>query len=168
MSYGPLRIVRQPYAFGAPTTEDKVKEYWQKLARIAPAEVTGFYLTFRPMVVGALSPQQIPTDVWAPWWPWLCVALVVFVRIWATKKDKWWEAQWPAVAVSTAAFILWVVSMGHYMAYLSDWTPLRDPRTSGICAAIFTFVAPYFYAGDPPPKPEREHSLKEDPTHAGA
>jgi hypothetical protein len=93
-------------------------------------------------------------DTLAPWWPWIGVGLVVFVRIWATHGSPWWRAQWGAVAIATIAFILWVITMGHFMAYLSDWALLKDPRVSGILAAVFTFLAPYFYHGDPPPAPK--------------
>ncbi len=128
----------------------------------APAEVTGFYLTFRPMVIGNLTSDQVPLDILAPWWPWICVVLVVFVRAWATRGASWRDPQWLAVAISTAAFILWVVTMGHYMAYLGDWSLMRDPRVSGILAALFTFVVPYFYRGDPPPKPSAAHQSAGD------
>jgi hypothetical protein len=168
MADGPLRIVQQPRAFGEPTAEEKIKEYWQKLARIAPAEVTGFYLTFRPMVIGNLTADQIPKDFLAPWWPWICVGLVVFVRVWATHRDKWWRAQWKPVAIATIAFILWVITMGHYMAYLSDWVLLKDPRVSGILAAVFTFLAPYIYKGDPPPKPPPAANKTEEPAVRGS
>ncbi len=32
MSYGPLRIVRQPRAFGDVTVDEKVQKCWQRLA----------------------------------------------------------------------------------------------------------------------------------------
>jgi hypothetical protein len=153
MAYGPLRVYRKPGVYGDLTAEQKIKDYWEKLSRLAPAEVTGFYLTFRPMVIGSLAPDQVPRDTLAPWWPWICVGLVVLVRVWATHGATWRNVQWKAVAIATVAFILWVITMGHYMAYLSDWTLLRDPRISGILAAVFTFVVPHFYSGDPPPAP---------------
>ena len=153
VSSGPLRIIQRPRAFGESKGEAGLKEYWEKLAKLAPAEVTGFYLTFRPLVVGSLTPEQIQKDTLAPWWPWIGVLLVIFVRCWATKGSKGWRPQWGAVAISTGAFILWVTTMGHYMAYLSDWRLLQDPRVAAIAAAVFTFLAPYLYPGDPPPKP---------------
>jgi hypothetical protein len=147
---GPLRIIRRPTAFGA--TSPEIQDYWKKLAMLAPSEVTGFYLTFRPMVVGKLTEEQIKTDALVQWWPWVGVALVVFVRAWATQNTSWRDAQWKAVAISTVAFMFWVLTMGHHMAYLSNWLNLR---VAGILAAVFTFVVPYFYQGDPPPRPEQ-------------
>lgn len=161
MSIGPLRIIRQPRAFGA--ASDPLKEYWNKLARLAPAEVTGFYLTFRPMIVGALTPQQIPKDSLAPLWPWIGIALVIFVRWWATRGEKWWQPQWGAIAISTIAFLLWTITMGHYVAYLSEWAFFKDPRVSGALAAVFTFLAPYLYKGDPPPAPQPQPAPPKGP-----
>ena len=153
MANGPLRIFSRPRAFGEGDGEANLKEYWEKLARLAPSEVTGFYLTFRPMVIGSLTTDQIPQDSLAAWWPWIGVGLVLFVRAWATHGSSWWRAPWGAVAISTVAFILWVLTMGHHMAMLGDLAILKDPRVSGILAAVFTFVIPYFYPGAPPPKP---------------
>lgn len=152
-TYGALRIVRRPRALGAQGEE--IQEYWERLARIAPSEVTGFYLTFRPLVVGDLSAEEIRSDILAPWWPWIGVALVLFVRVWATRgSPKWSSAQWLPVTVATLAFVLWVVTMGHYIAFLSDLAVLKDARVSAVLAAVFTFVVPYFYKGDPPPAPK--------------
>ena len=89
MSQGPLRIVRRPKAYGESTTEAKVKDYFVKLASMAPAEVTGFYLTFRPVVVGNLSAEQIRADWLARVYPWICVGLVVLVKLWATHNGRW-------------------------------------------------------------------------------
>jgi hypothetical protein len=146
---GPLRIVRRPTAWGADGPPE-IKDYWEKLAKLAPSEVTGFYLTFRPMVVGKLGEKELSADALAQWWPWMGVALVIFVRTWATRGDSWRDAQWKAVAISTIAFLLWVLTMGHHIAYLSSWV---DQRIAGILAAVFTFVIPYCYQGDPPPRP---------------
>lgn len=153
MGTGPLRIVRRPKAYGAPTAETKIKDYFLKLASVAPAEVTGFYLTFRPVVVGTFTAQQIREDALARWYPWIAVVLVVFVKLWATHQDRWWRGQWKAVFISTFAFILWVVTMGHYMAIIGDWGWLKDPRYTAVLAGVFTFVLPYIYSGDPPPAP---------------
>jgi uncharacterized membrane protein YhaH (DUF805 family) len=145
---GPLRIVRHATAFGAGSPG--LKDYWEKLAKLAPSEVTGFYLTFRPMVVGKLTDEQIATDPLAQWWPWIGIALVVFVRAWATQNTSLRDAQWKAVGISAIAFILWVLTMGHHVAYVSNWI---DLRIAGILAAVFTFVIPYCYQGDPPQAP---------------
>jgi hypothetical protein len=142
----------------------EIKDYWEKLAMLAPSEVTGFYLTFRPMVVGKVDEvaqkaaeaagkiaDKAP-DALVQWWPWIGVALVIFVRAWATQGSSWRDAQWKAVTISAVAFVLWVLTMGHHIAYISDWV---DLRIAGILAAVFTFVIPYFYQGDPPPKPQQ-------------
>jgi hypothetical protein len=154
MSEGPLRILRRPRAFGETKNEALVREYWQKLALMAPSEVTGFYLTFRPLVIGNLTPDEIRTDALASWWPWIGVALVVLVRLWATHRGPWWKGQFGAVSIATVAFILWVITMGHYVAYLSDLTIIQDRRIPAVFAAVFTFIGPYFYKGDPPPAPK--------------
>lgn len=111
-------------------------------------------MTFRPIVVAKLTVQQVQEDTLARWYPWICVVLVVIVKLWATHRDVWWRGQWKAVTISTIAFILWVVTMGHYMAIIGDFNWLKDPRYSAVLAGVFTFVLPYIYKGDPPPAPK--------------
>lgn len=164
MSQGPLRIIKWPKAYGddAPASvkiEAGIKDYFVKLASIAPATVTGFYLTFRPLVIGNLTPEQVRADWLAPWFPWICVALAVLVKIWETHRGKWWQGQWGAVGISTFAFLLWVISMGHYMAIIGDWNWLKDARVAPLLVGVFTFVLALLVKGDPPPKP---------PAHGGS
>lgn len=150
--YGPLRIVRWPRAMGAASSQDQISEYWQKLARMAPAEVTGFYLTFRAIAVGDLTKEQIASDHIAANWPWVGVVLVVLVKALATRRTaSIFSAQRGAVAISSIAFVFWVLTMDHYISFVSAFA---DRRVSALGAALFTFVVPYFYKGDPPPRPE--------------
>lgn len=150
MSAGPLRIIRQPAAYGA---TNPAKEYWDKLARLAPTEVTAFYLALRPMVMANLKPDEVAKDTLAPWWPWIGLGLVLFVRWWGTRGEKWWKPQWGAIAIAMAAFLLWTITMGHYVAYLSEWAFIKDARVVGVIAGLFTFVVPYYYKPDAPPAP---------------
>lgn len=171
MSQGPLRIVRTAKAMGEQTAQDRIQEQWKKLLSIAPAEVTGFYLTLRPAMVGNLTPEQVRADWLASWFPWICVVLAIAVKAWATHKDRWWKAQWGAVAISTCAFFLWVITMGHYMAVVGDWPLLKDTRLSLLATGLFTFLIPYFYKGDLPQRPPRHEDdpLQEKPkTNGGA
>lgn len=168
MTQGPLRIIRRPAAMGAQTAEDRIKDYFVKLASIAPAEVTGFYLTFRPVVVGNLTPDQVRADTLARWYPWIGVALVIAVKLWATHDGPWWRGQWPAVVISTLAFILWVITMGHYMAIIGDWTWLKDARVATVLAGVFTFVLAVFYKGDPPAATQQAQPRATQQAHAGS
>ena len=149
-TYGPLRIVRRLRAFG--DQKAGVAEYFERLALMAPAEVTGFYLTFRPVVIGDKDPA---TDEFVLFWPVICLLLAIFVRAWATRKNSsLLSAQPVAVAVAALAFLFWVLAMGHQVSWLSSQWPFTDTRAATIGAAIFTFVIPYFYKGDPPPAPQ--------------
>jgi hypothetical protein len=161
MSQGPLRIIRWPKAYGTDASvkdkvEDGIKDYFVKLASIAPTAVTGFYLTFRPMVIGNLTAEQVRADWLAGWYPWICVGLAIVVKTWETHQGEWWRGQWKAVAISTVAFMLWVISMGHYMAIIGDWAWLKDPRFATLLVGVFTFVITIFVKGDPPAKPQGE------------
>lgn len=154
---GPYRIVQQPRAFGTePSASVKVKELFDRLSRMAPSEVTGIYLALYPTVVGNLTPAQVPKDWLASFWPWCCAVLVVIVKGAGTSKHfKLSTVQWGAVATSVFAFIFWVMTMGHYIAFLSDLPFLRDSRVHAVGAVLFTFVIPYFVKGDPPERPRQ-------------
>lgn len=159
MSDGPLRVIRWPKAYGEGASlgdkaQAEIKDYFVKLASIAPAAVTGFYLTFRPVVVGSLTADQVRADWLAPWFPWICVALAILVKTWETHRGQWWRGQPGPVAISTCAFLLWVISMGHYMAIIGDWNWLKDPRVAPVLVGLFTFVVTVFVKGDPPSKPQ--------------
>jgi hypothetical protein len=95
------------------------------------------------------------------------VALVVLVKLWATHDVRFWRGQWKAVLISTCAFILWVITMGHYMAIIGDWGWLKDSRYSVVLAGVFTFVLPYLYKGDPPPAPKPAAEKPKPPEDGG-
>lgn len=149
MAEGPLRIVRRGRAYGA--GDATVEDYWKRLAAMAPAEVTGFYLTFHAFLISGRTPEQLSSDGLVSWWPWICFLLAILVRWWATRDGEDWRTGQPIpTAVAALAFVLWVLALGHNIAFISDLPIFADDRVPAILAAVATFVVPIFYKGDPP------------------
>lgn len=152
---GPLRIINRNAAYGggqAPPTNG-LAEYTKRLALMVPSEVTAFYVSMHPFVVGDLKPEQLRND-FAAWVPWICTLLVIIVKAAGTRDQRGWRSVQPVpVLFATVAFMLWVLTLGHYVAIISDWSMVQNSRAIGFIAALFTFGVPYFYRGDPPPKP---------------
>ena len=164
---GPLRIINKPSAFGGgpKPAAAGIAKYSEKLALMAPSEVTAFYVSTHPFVVGNLTVAQLRGD-FAAWVPWICVGLVIVVKALGTRgKTGWSSVQLIPVAFATIAFVLWVLTMGHYMAILSDWSIVQNSRALGFIAALFTFGVPYFYKGSPPDRPEPAGGAQGGDTH---
>lgn len=147
---GPWRIVRSNRAF-AGDGRSQLDEYLDKLARMAPTEVVAFYLGLRPFIVSALTEAETHTDSVARWWPLICAALAIVVRIRGTHAaGTRWSGQAAPIVIAVIAFLLWVLAMGHDIAVISSLLP-GDRRIPALAGAVFTFVVPYFYQGERPP-----------------
>lgn len=151
-SGGPLRIVKSAVAMQAGGRGGD--GYIGRLAKMAPAEVIAFYLTFRPVAVGHMTHDQVEADFIALSWPWVCFFLALAFRAWATREDARWLSFQPVpTAVAGVAFMMWVLAMGHEVAGLSYLPLFHDPRGPSLLSAVFTFAVPYFYKGDRPRRP---------------
>jgi hypothetical protein len=132
--------IRQARAAGTPPPEGKPDDfdaYMQRLAALIPAEVVALYLTFHT--------EADPRSSFAWWWPLICLALVVLVRIAGTREPggSFWSFQKIAVAVAAVSFVLWIYAMGDKIWGFTVSEPIWIAATIG----IWTIVVPYFYKG---------------------
>jgi hypothetical protein len=121
------------------TTDEPVREYFERLMKMIPAEVVGLYMVGRGLIPnenrGILA-----------FWTALCLFGVVAVRIWGTADtdpQRPEPPQWPVVGISSVAFLIWVYNMGGVFAAYG----LVEPYIGSLLLLAWTFFVPIFYKG---------------------
>ena len=129
---GPLRIFPaskdRSVAEGAPAGDPWVA----RLVKLVPSEIVAVYLAGRGHA-GSM----------ASLWPIVCLALLVIVRAWGTRGPRR-KPQWPAVAISGASFMLWVLAMdGQFLGVK------LAADVASLAVLVWTTLVPALYRGDP-------------------
>jgi hypothetical protein len=120
-------------------TEEPVREYFERLMKMIPADIVGLYL-----VGSGLIPHEKRTVL--AFWTAVCLVGVVTVRIWGTADpdpQRPTPPQWPVVGISSVAFLIWVYCMGGVFAAYG-WA---EPYIGSLLVLAWTFFVPIFYKG---------------------
>jgi hypothetical protein len=120
-------------------TEEPVREYFERLIKMIPADVVGLYL------VGSGFIPREKREILAIWTA-VCLFGVIAVRIWGTADpdpQRPEPPQWPVVGISSVAFVIWVYSMGGVFAAYG----LAEPYIGSLLVLAWTFFVPIFYKG---------------------
>jgi len=131
---GPLRIragSAAPLAGGPPVDRGPIDGWMERLVKLVPSEIVAVYLAGRGYA------HQIEGA-----WPVICLAMLVIIRAWGT-RDRGRGPQWPAVAISSASFVIWVFAMG---GKVLSWQP--DPDIAALMVLVWTTLVPVIYRGD--------------------
>ena len=121
-----LTLGRAPLRITAPADD-----YLARLVKMIPAEVVALYLTFKEVASN-----------WLSIWAWICLGLVVLVRILGTRTNEK-PVQWVAVFVASVSFVLWIYATGGYLVHLN-----LPAGVISVAIGLWTFVVPMFYKGD--------------------
>jgi hypothetical protein len=102
-----------------------------------PAEVVSLYLVGSGLIP---NEQTIVLTIWTI----ICLIGVVVVRIYGTQDpEKKLPPDWIHIGISTAAFLIWVYSLG---GPFTAWG-LSEPYLGSLLVLIWTFFVPMFYKG---------------------
>jgi hypothetical protein len=140
---GPYRI-RRPEARvgfadnGAAPADAEFRNYLDRLVRMIPSEVVGLYLVGR----GVIPPEERTSHLV---WPVVCLVGLVALRVYGTRDPEARKpAQWPAVAIASVAFVIWVYTLGGPFEILGVY----KPYLGSLMVLTWTFFVPIFYRGD--------------------
>lgn len=136
----PFRITR-PGAVRAQTVDTSTdvgfRFYLERLFKMIPAEVISLYLVGSGLIP---KDQTIALTVWAV----ICLAGVVVVRVYGTADPaRSLPPDWTHIAISVAAFVIWVYSLG---GPFEAWG-LSIPWVGSLLVLAWTFFVPIFYKG---------------------
>jgi hypothetical protein len=138
-------------AQGAPPAEPQagaggLQQYLARVLRLIPAEVVTLYQGVRGVMETAVAGGDPDAKAWLTWLPWVGLLLVIFVRAWGTRDHtgSWRTVQKGAVLIAAISFIVWVISLGHPIAYLG----INKPWLGSVLLMVWPFLIPYFYKGD--------------------
>jgi hypothetical protein len=132
----PLRIRRHvtPAVGGgepSPGPLDPLRGWLERLVKLVPSEIIAVYLAGRGYA------GRIPE-----WWPLICLALLVIVRVWGT-RERPRGPQWIAVGVSAVSFVVWVLAVGGRFPGFT-----LPPDVAALVALVWATLAPVVYRGD--------------------
>ena len=135
----PFRIKHPQSGFHEVATgNEAVTQYFERLMKMIPGEVVGLYI-----VGSGLVPSE---NRWAlTTWALICFAAVVVVRAWGTADPtERLGPQWPAVAIASVSFLIWVYSMGGPFAAFGIYVPY----IGSLLVLAWTFFVPILYKGE--------------------
>lgn len=146
-----LRIKNASGTRAVAPPDDPMKAYLERLVKLIPAEVVGLYLAGKSLIQTAYGVDPLPPGhdnaaaQQAYWlgWTFFCLFAVVAVRAWATSSARQGiKPEWPAVAIATISYVVWVYSFGDVFRYYGpDWSSLA----AGLVVLAWTFSVPFFY-----------------------
>jgi len=114
-------------------SESKTDDYADKIIKYLPGEAVALYVTGIGLITAAKD--QIPFDImtWVIFIG-LLVTLPIYLRY--TQKVKYWMQ----IAISTLAYVLWVLTLGGPFAQFSWYHPVYG----SLGVLFFTFLVPKF------------------------
>ena len=117
--------------------EEPVREYFQRLMQMIPADVVGLYIVGSGLIP---KDKRVVLVVWTV----ICLFGIVAVRVWGTADPQnRLPTQWPTVAISSVAFLIWIYSIGGAFAAYG----LVEPYLGSLLVLGWTFFIPIFYKG---------------------
>lgn len=137
----PFRI-RSSQGIKPATEATNIQSYMDKLIKLIPAEVIAIYLTGKGFFDPNLSNDLKIIGIWS----WVCLLLVIIIRIWGTRdiSNPTKKIQWPAVVISAISFLIWVYAVtGNFLGINFD-----NPKIVSLVILVWTFIIPIFYKGD--------------------
>jgi hypothetical protein len=122
----------------AATNAGDLNFYVEKLLKMIPSEVIGLYL-----VGSGVIPAKSPPEVLLVW-SIVCFVIAILFRAMGTRdaaRNK--GPQWGVVAVSAAAYVIWLYSLGgSFKDYLGN---LYQPYVGSLLVLLWTVLVPMFY-----------------------
>jgi len=109
----------------------RVDDYTNRLLKYIPAESVALYLTLQGIVLSSVEGQALNTWLWVAFVIGVCSTPLYLWRVMRVKKRV-------QLAVSTAAFGVWVFALGGAFASLSWY----EPFLGSVMLVIFTFFVP--------------------------
>jgi hypothetical protein len=148
---GPFRIekraaIRAQADGDISAKQNTFKDYMARLIKLIPGEVIGVFVTGLGLLPEA-DPEN--TNIWLDpvhIWAFVCLLLVIFVRIWGTRDSSGSakSIQWGVVFISSISYYLWVNAMGQRFFYPDTWSP----QIISLTIIIWTFIIGYVYKGE--------------------
>jgi hypothetical protein len=134
----PFRITRPNPGKGFLGDDDGLKAYLERLLKMIPGEIVGFY-----MIGSGFVPSE--ALVWSIIWAAVCLVLVCVVRIYGTSdEDSGQSAQTVPVGVAVIAFAIWIFWLGGPFEQMG--IPHRKQFAS-LAVMLWSFVIPIVYKG---------------------
>ena len=118
------------------TTEDKIKEYGERVAKYVPAEVLAFYSGALQLILTKAGPENATFRLWA--FALFALGGLVAVPLWLGKFTTNTAVKRTNQVVASLAFLAWVY------AYPAGWFAemgLHDPVIAGLLLLTFSFVS---------------------------
>ena len=109
----------------------RVDNYWDKLLKYVPAESVALYLTLQGIVLSSVEGRALTTWLWIAFGIGIIGTPLYLWRIQQVSKRM-------QLAVSTAAFGVWVFALGGAFASLSWY----EPFVGSVMLVVFTFFVP--------------------------
>lgn len=132
MIYGILRI-RSTGELGGDVARD---QYLSRLLKLIPGEVAALYTWALAIFAGS------PARLYAAFA--VCLALLIFIRTMATRRNRGGKVQWIAITVSTISFGIWALVLGNPFQTLLGY----QARDAAFAMAAWTIFVPWIYKGD--------------------
>ena len=135
----PFRIRRRDVGARTVSREagEGFKDYLERLMKMIPAEVIGFYL----IGIGVIPEGQ---RGWLLVWSIVCLIGVVVVRAYGTSDSKEnLPPQWSVIFISAGAFVIWLYSLGGVFKVYN----LHVPFVGSLLVLAWTFFVPIVYKG---------------------
>ncbi len=113
------------------------KDYLERLMKMIPIEVVALYLFGSGIIP---KDQHVGLLVWSI----ICLIGVVAVRAYGTTdSEKNLPPQWSVVIISSAAFVIWIYSLGGAFKLYG----LHVPYIGSLLVLAWTFFVPIVYKG---------------------
>ncbi|KPL03179.1 MAG: hypothetical protein AMJ90_03885 [candidate division Zixibacteria bacterium SM23_73_2] len=124
-------------AAGVLGTQEDFKFYLDRLLKMIPAEVIGFYLVGSGFIS---QDDPIMLIIWTA----VCLLGVVAVRAFGTADpEKHKSPDWVHIWISLAAFLIWIYTLGGFFKALN----VHNPKYGSLMVLAFTFFVPLLYLG---------------------
>ncbi len=143
----PYRIVNPDIGareVAAPAAQTDFSSYLDRLMKMVPTEVIGLYL-----VGSGIIPHDQPLVLTL--WSLICLVGVVIMRVWGTTDTATNQpTDWTHVAISAAAFIIWLLTLGggpFATGGVFAAAHEQAPYFGSLLVLAWTFFVPIFYKG---------------------
>lgn len=117
-------------------TPSDLAQYSDRLIRLIPSEVIGFYLVGSGVIP---ETNKEAMGIWAV----ICFIAVIVTRIYGTKSVNDTSPQWKTVFISSVSFWIWLYQIGGpFTSY-----GIHVPWIGSLIMLSWTFFIPFVYKG---------------------